>query len=99
MINIIKKLMLVYSYGQEIEEVLKNQRNATDEIERLKAADHLQLCLKHKQEKWQSHYSPDNCHYCELKRKYDKLGKTLEVHHYKLRQDAKKSMAAPGSIS
>ena len=85
--------MLVYSYGQEIEDVLKNQRNDNDETERLKAADHLQLCLKHKQEKWQSHYSPDNCHYCELKRKYDKLGKTLEMHRHQLREGNRKRMS------
>jgi hypothetical protein len=99
MINLIKKLMLVYSYGQEIEDVLKNQRNATAEKKKLEAADNLQLCPKHKQEETMYRNSPDNCHYCRLKRKCASLEKTLEVHHYKLRQDAKKSMAAPVSIS
>lgn len=91
--------MLVYSYGQEIEEVLKKQRKVAAEKERLEAADHLQLCFKHKQEKWQAHYSPDNCHYCRLKRKHDMLEKTVEKHCYQLHQDDKKSMMAPGSIS
>jgi hypothetical protein len=61
-----KKLMLLLSYGPEIEELLKKQKNAKADAEFEAKKHNLNLCLKHSQEQSQSHYSKHNCDHCKL---------------------------------
>jgi hypothetical protein len=67
-----KKLMLVFKYGPEIEEILKEQRRQAAEAAFKARASHLKLCLKHQQEEQRSHYSKHNCDYCNLLAKVNK---------------------------
>lgn len=68
------KLRLLFEYGPEIEALLVERRQkAADEAHKAKYY-HLDLCLKHKQEANQSHFSEHNCDFCKVKKELTKLG-------------------------
>ncbi len=68
----IERLMLVFTYGPELDEVLQDTRRKKQE-EKWEADRHrLRLCEKHQQESTYSHYAPCNCHYCRLLEHLDK---------------------------
>ena len=62
----IKRLILVFRYGDEIDELLKDKRNTKDMAERESRKHNLDLCYEHRQERNRSQYSPHNCDYCKL---------------------------------
>tara|TARA_R110000822_G_scaffold289060_1_gene410334 strand:+ start:230 stop:460 length:231 start_codon:yes stop_codon:yes gene_type:complete len=69
MINFIKKIKLVFTYNNELEDLLKSQRIQKLEKEREAKRYNLHLCFDHKQESQQSHYSKNNCDYCKVLKK------------------------------
>lgn len=71
MLELIKKLILVFKYGTEIETFLIKIREEAEKRERIAKKDNLKLCLGHKQEETHSHYSEHNCDYCKLKKELE----------------------------
>lgn len=69
----IKKLILLFKYGKELEEVLREKQEEKLRLERESKKDNLKLCFKHKQESKRSHYSEDNCDYCKLLKRIKEL--------------------------
>jgi len=69
--NIFTKLKLVFTYGSELEEVLKEKRVANWEAERIARQNNLKLCIKH--ESWGSIYSENNCDHCKVLKELAKL--------------------------
>lgn len=61
-----KRLRLVFSYGPEIEEMLKAARKEREVQKMWEDRQRLKLCYKHRQEPNHSHYSEHNCDYCCL---------------------------------
>lgn len=64
--NILKKLNLIFTYGNELEQVLKDVKKKKEDEAFKACANHLNLCLKHQQERNHSHFSEKNCDYCKL---------------------------------
>lgn len=71
--NFFKKLKLVFSYGSEIEDILRDAHNVKAEKMRKQKANYLHLCFSHQQEENHSHYSEHNCDYCKLLKRNEKL--------------------------
>ncbi len=67
------KLFLLFTYGSELEQVLKDIRWKKQIAENERKRDHLHLCSKHQQEENHSQYSEHNCDYCILQEKLNKL--------------------------
>lgn len=64
--KIAKRLALLFSAGNELDEFIERRRREKDEQERLERMHHLNLCRTHQQEQNRSHFSERNCHYCQL---------------------------------
>lgn len=60
------KLKLLFSYNDQLEELLVKMKRDKENKERDARRHHLDLCLKHKQERNHSHFSEHNCDYCKL---------------------------------
>lgn len=73
------KLSLVFFYGDEIEEVLKQRRKEKEIAEYLKKQNYLNLCERHQQASPGSHYSENNCHYCIEKKKIEAFKKRMDL--------------------
>ena len=84
MLNFLKKLKLVFSYGPELEEILNELRRAREDQEHKAKQHHLHLCLKHQQEQNRSHYAEHNCDYCKLTEKVKYLTLHQPVNRPKL---------------
>ena len=69
MIKLINRIRLLFTYGEEIDEVLEKMRKEKEEKERIKRSTYLKLCYKHQQEEYHSHYSEQNCDYCKILKK------------------------------
>lgn len=67
------KLKLVFAYGSELEELLKNIKKEKSDEEFKRKLHHINLCLKHQQEERRSHYSEHNCHHCKLIKENEKM--------------------------
>jgi len=67
--NFFKRIYLLFTYGKELDQVLKEKRQELLKIERENNKHRLNLCYKHRQEPYFSHYSEDNCDYCKLLKK------------------------------
>jgi len=64
--GILKRLKFVFTHKTDIESLLKKEQQAREEIEFNEQRYHLNLCLKHQQERNRSHFSEANCDYCKL---------------------------------
>ena len=67
------KIRLLFTYGPELEELLKEKRIKAKEKENLNNISRLTLCFKHRQEANYSYYSESNCAYCNLLKVVDEL--------------------------
>lgn len=72
-IKFTKKVALIFTYGEEIEQVLIDKRNEMEDEEREARKHNLNLCLKHQQEQYHSHYAEHNCDYCIAMKEIDRL--------------------------
>jgi hypothetical protein len=61
----IKNLKLVFTYGDEIEAILKKLKDDKRKQQWEDDKHRLNLCFAHRQEKHQSHYAEHNCDYCK----------------------------------
>lgn len=81
MIEIIKifisKLIIVFKYKGELEEILKDIRKKQEAKDREDDLNRLKLCFKHRQEKNHSRFSEHNCDYCNLLKKNEELKKDI----------------------
>lgn len=69
--GIFSKLKLVFTYGPELEDVLRDKHNEAYLKELVAKGHHLNLCTQHKQEERHSHFAEHNCDYCNaLKGKF-----------------------------
>lgn len=64
--KLLKRLIFIFTYGPEIDEVMVERRKANEEAERKKRQHHLQLCVKHQPVSPGSHYAEHNCDHCKL---------------------------------
>ena len=64
--NIFKQLALIRKYGKEIDQLLEYERVQLQKEAYEATRYNLRLCLKHKQEADQSHYSEKNCDHCQV---------------------------------
>jgi len=75
--GVINRLKLLFAYGPELEQILKDMRSKMAIQEQEIEKHHLSLCLKHQQEANHSRFSESNCDYCRLlkgiRRKVDYL--------------------------
>jgi hypothetical protein len=62
----LNRLKLVFTYGEELDQVLIEKRRLKEEQIREEQKYHLNLCKKHQQESNHSHFSENNCHFCQL---------------------------------
>jgi hypothetical protein len=60
-----RRLMLVFTYKGELEEVLKQIRKEREIAEWKKQKEYLDLCERHQQRDIGSHYASHNCDYCK----------------------------------
>ena len=69
--NILRKLLLIFNYGPELEDVLKKLQAKRKHDLFIARSHHLSLCLKHQQEHNRSHYAEQNCDHCKLLKKIE----------------------------
>jgi hypothetical protein len=62
----VNKLILVFTYGEGLEELLSTKDDEKREAKRLLEKDHLTLCVRHQQESCCGHFAEHNCDYCKL---------------------------------
>ena len=67
--KVFAKLKLLFTYPDELEDMLKKLKDEKEEKIRLSKLHNLNLCYEHRQESHHSHYSPCNCDYCNLEKK------------------------------
>ena len=67
----LRKLLLIFSYGPELEDVLKKLQAQRKHELFIARSHHLSLCLKHQQEHNRSQYSEHNCDHCKLLKKFE----------------------------
>lgn len=65
-ISLFKKLKFVFSYGEELEKLLKEERKKIQAAERELNFTRLDLCKEHQQKSYGSHYAKHNCDHCKL---------------------------------
>lgn len=75
----LKAIWLAITRRDEIEEFLRKEQIAREEAERKDRIHNLKLCVKHKQERNQSHYSEHNCDHCKLQAEVERL-KVAELY-------------------
>ena len=68
-----KRLYLCFTYGPEIEQVLKNERERKCDEEFKRNRHRLQLCEKHNPVNGLTNYASHNCDYCKLLREHKGL--------------------------
>ena len=73
--NLLNKIKLLFTYGPELEKVLKILKDKKLEQERENNRYRLNLCYKHRQESKYSDYSSQNCDYCKLLKQLEELKK------------------------
>lgn len=67
--KLIAKLKLVFTYGDELEQLLENAKEINEkELKRIESLK-LDLCKKHQQRSFGTHHSEHHCDYCELLRR------------------------------
>ena len=64
--KLIDAITFALEYGPELEEVLKEKKQARLNAEHKANAHRLKLCFDHRQEQNRSIYSEQNCAYCKL---------------------------------
>jgi hypothetical protein len=64
--NLFSKLELIFTYGKELEELLKKMRHEEEEAQRLMRVENLNLCIRHQQERNGSHFAEHNCDHCHV---------------------------------
>lgn len=64
--KIFSRLKILFAYGSELDELVKNVRQEKEAEERAARSHHLNLCLMHQQEQNRSHFSKQNCDHCAL---------------------------------
>ena len=64
--DFIDTLTLIFTYGPDLEEVLKEKKREREDAERKTNRHRLDLCFKHRQEQNRSIFSEGNCDYCKL---------------------------------
>jgi len=76
--QIFKRLKLLMTYPDEIDQVLKKLRDEEEARIREENRHRLKLCYKHRQEQNHSHYSEHNCDYCKALKKINELNSDYE---------------------
>jgi hypothetical protein len=64
--SILSKIKLLFTYGPELEEMVKKARKEQEERISFERMHNLKLCRKHRQESPHSEYAESNCDYCKL---------------------------------
>jgi hypothetical protein len=64
--NFFRNIYLLWHIGPEIDAFAQTLRAERLAAEKEAAKYHLNLCVKHQQERNHCHYSEGNCHYCKL---------------------------------
>jgi len=77
MIKLFKRLLLVFTYGDEIGDVLKNMKELKDKQEFESKFYNLDLCEKHQQKVPGCHHDEHNCGYCKAQMKISELQRDL----------------------
>lgn len=76
--SLFKIFLLYIKHGNKLEKALEHLLELEREKERELTKDNLNLCVRHQQEKNHSHFSPKNCHYCQLLDENHRLRNGLE---------------------
>jgi len=77
MLKFFSRLRLAYSYGPELEQVVKNLRKEKEREEEARTQHHLQLCKHHQQRSPGTEYAPHNCDYCGALAQLDQQTRTV----------------------
>lgn len=66
MMVLLQKIKILFLYGPELEEIVNKLKKEKAEMLWESRKNNLNLCYKHRQEHNHSHYSEQNCDYCNL---------------------------------
>lgn len=77
--SLFAKLKLIFTYGPELESILKGICAEKREQERLRNINRLNLCFNHRQESNHSHYSDGNCDHCRALAKIKELESRFQI--------------------
>lgn len=69
--NFFTRLIYLFTAKAEVEELILDKRAEMLQQEHENNRYRLNLCYKHRQEQNHSHYSEQNCHYCQLQNHSD----------------------------
>lgn len=72
--NWLRRLMLVFQYGPELDRMLKDRKEEADRIKRESEKDYLQLCIRHQPVHSGAHFSEHNCDHCKALATIVRLG-------------------------
>jgi len=64
--NIIERIVFMFTYSEDIKRLIISNKKKREAKEFDEERSRLHLCIKHRQERNQSHYSEQNCAYCIL---------------------------------
>ncbi len=62
----LRRMKLVFTHGKELDTIVEELREKSDERERKAKQHRLQLCIKHQPSSPCSHYAEYNCSSCKL---------------------------------
>ena len=62
----LRRLWFALTWAEDLEALIRQEREKREAKEFEENRHRLHLCFKHRQEQNRSHYSPQNCHYCQL---------------------------------
>ncbi len=62
----LSRIKLVFTHGEELDTLVKELREESDEQERNAKQHRLQLCFDHQPSSPGSHYAKHNCDHCKL---------------------------------
>ena len=63
--NILSRLIVAFTYGDEIVELVKKRQEVARDEKQFREIAYLDLCKEHQQRSYGSHFSPHNCDYCK----------------------------------
>ena len=74
MVGFLTRLWWAVTGNQGFIEAVKKEQQKIDAVKREQNRHRLDLCFKHRQEPNRSHFSEQNCHYCQLEQQIKSMG-------------------------
>lgn len=85
--KLFSKLKFLFSHGDEIENLLEKEKKGVRRHQWEPNKLRLKLCLDHKQEANQSHYSSHNCDHCKLLAKLAEVNEGLTTDRKQIKKE------------